>query len=91
MKERDEGGKDRNACCSSQPTSLAVKESEERGKEGNACCSSQPTSVAMKEREEGGKDTLIKDRKLGTANFTSNTKSLHCHHQNDSALRWAAV
>ena len=27
----------------------------------------------------------------GVGNFISNTYSLHCHHQNDSALRWAAV
>ena len=27
----------------------------------------------------------------GVANFISNTYSLHCHRQNDSALRWAVV
>ena len=27
----------------------------------------------------------------GVGNSISNTYSLHCHHQNDSALRWAAV
>ena len=27
----------------------------------------------------------------GVGNFIFNTYSLHCHHQNDSALRWAVV
>ena len=27
----------------------------------------------------------------GGRDFFSNTYSLHCHHQNDSALRWAVV
>ena len=27
----------------------------------------------------------------GVGNFISNTHSLHCHHQNDSALRWAVL
>ena len=27
----------------------------------------------------------------GVRNYISNTYSLHCHHQNDSALRWAVV
>ena len=27
----------------------------------------------------------------GIGNFIFNTSSLHCHHQNDSALRWAVV
>ena len=27
----------------------------------------------------------------GSGIFISNTYSLHCHHQNDYALRWAAV
>ena len=27
----------------------------------------------------------------GVRNFISNTYSLHCHHQNDSELRWAVV
>ena len=35
---------------------------------------------------------LIRDRAAGGSGiFISNTYSLHCHHQNDSALRWAAV
>ena len=37
---------------------------------------------------------LFRDGKVGgggVRNFISNTYSLHCHHQNDSALRWAAV
>ena len=27
----------------------------------------------------------------GGGNFISNICSLHCHHQNDSALKWAVV
>ena len=35
---------------------------------------------------------LIRDGEVrGVTNFISNTYSLHCHHQNDSALRWAVV
>ena len=35
---------------------------------------------------------LIKDGEVeGSGIFISNTYSLHCHHRNDSALRWAAV
>ena len=38
---------------------------------------------------------LIRDREVGgggeVRNFISNTNLLHCQHQNDSALRWAAV
>ena len=35
---------------------------------------------------------LLGTGKLGGSGiFISNTYSLHCHHQNDSALRWAAV
>ena len=35
---------------------------------------------------------LIKDGEVGgVRNFISNTYSLHGHHQNDSALRWAVV
>ena len=36
---------------------------------------------------------VIRDGEVGGGgcdNFTSNAYSLHCHHQNDSALRWAA-
>ena len=32
-----------------------------------------------------------KPLRLGVENFISNTYPLHCHHQNDSALRWAVV
>ena len=36
--------------------------------------------------------TLIRDGEVwGSGIFISNTYSLHCHHQNDSALRWAVV
>ena len=35
---------------------------------------------------------LIRDEEVGgSGNFLFNTYSLHCHHQNDSALRWAVV
>ena len=35
---------------------------------------------------------LIRDGEVGrSGNFIFNTYSLHCHHQNDSALRWAVV
>ena len=36
---------------------------------------------------------LIRDGEFfwGSEFFISNTYSLHCHHQNDSALRWAVV
>ena len=35
---------------------------------------------------------LIRDGEAGGSGiFISNTCSLHCHHENDSALRWAAV
>ena len=35
---------------------------------------------------------LIGDGEVGGSGiFISNTYSLHCHHQNDSALTWAAV
>ena len=35
---------------------------------------------------------LIRDGEAGRSGiFISNTYSLRCHHQNDSALRWAAV
>ena len=35
---------------------------------------------------------LIRDVEVGRSEIViSNTYSLHCHHQNDSALRWAAV
>ena len=35
---------------------------------------------------------LIRDGEVGGSGiYISNTYSLHCHHQNDSALRWAAV
>ena len=34
---------------------------------------------------------LLGTGKLGIRNFIFNTYSLHFHHQNDSALRWAAV
>ena len=35
---------------------------------------------------------LIRDQEIGGSGiFISNNYSLHCHHQNDSALRWAAV
>ena len=35
---------------------------------------------------------LIRDgADAGVRDFTSNTYSLHCHHQNDSALKWAVV
>ena len=35
---------------------------------------------------------LIRDGEVrGSGNFISNTYSLHRHHQNDSALRWAVV
>ena len=35
---------------------------------------------------------LIRDKEIGGSGiFISNTYSLHCHHQNDSALWWAAV
>ena len=35
---------------------------------------------------------LIRDEEAGGSGiFISNTYSLHCHHQNDSALRWAVV
>ena len=35
---------------------------------------------------------LIRDEEVGGSGiYLSNTYSLHCHHQNDSALRWAAV
>ena len=34
---------------------------------------------------------LIRDGEVGVRNFICNTYSLHCHHQNDSALRWAVV
>ena len=35
---------------------------------------------------------LIRDGEVGAVrNFISHTYSLHCHHQNDSALRWAVV
>ena len=35
---------------------------------------------------------LIRDGEVGGSGLIiSNTYSLHCHHQNDSALRWAAV
>ena len=35
---------------------------------------------------------LITDGEVGGSGiFISNTYSLRCHHQNDSALRWAAV
>ena len=35
---------------------------------------------------------LIRDGEVGGFGiFISNTYSLHCHHQNDSAFRWAAV
>ena len=37
---------------------------------------------------------LIRDREGGgggVGNLISNTHSQHCHHKNDSALRWAAV
>ena len=35
---------------------------------------------------------LIRDGENGgVSNFISNAYSLHCHHQNDSALRWAVV
>ena len=35
---------------------------------------------------------LIGDGEVGGSGiYISNTYSLHCHHQNDSALRWAAV
>ena len=34
----------------------------------------------------------MRDREVGGSGiFISNTYSLHCHHQNDSAFRWAAV
>ena len=34
---------------------------------------------------------LIRDGEVGgSGSFISNTYSLHCHHQNDSAFRWAA-
>ena len=36
--------------------------------------------------------SLIRDGEVvGSGIFISNTYSLHCHHQNDSALRWAVV
>ena len=37
---------------------------------------------------------LLRDGEVGgggVRSFISNTYSLHCHHQNDSALRWAVV
>ena len=35
---------------------------------------------------------LIRDGEVGGSGiFVSNAYSLHCHHQNDSALRWAVV
>ena len=34
---------------------------------------------------------LLGTGKLGVRYFKSNTYSLHCHHLNDSALRWAVV
>ena len=35
---------------------------------------------------------LIRDGEVGGSRiFISNTYSLHCYHQNDSALRWAVV
>ena len=37
---------------------------------------------------------LIRDGEVGggaVRKFISNTYSQHCHHQNDSALRWAVV
>ena len=35
---------------------------------------------------------LIRDGRVGGSGiFISNTYFLHCHHQNDSALRWAAL
>ena len=35
---------------------------------------------------------LLRDGEVGGSGILmSNTYSLHCHHQNDSALRWAAV
>ena len=35
---------------------------------------------------------LVRDGELGRSGiYISNTKSLRCHHQNDSALRWAVV
>ena len=35
---------------------------------------------------------LIRDGEVGgSGNYISNTYSLHCHHQNDSALKWAVV
>ena len=38
------------------------------------------------------KKRLIRDGEVGgVENFISNTYSLHYHHQNDSALRWAVV
>ena len=37
------------------------------------------------------KGVLWTGRFGGSGNFVSNTYSLHCHHQNDSALRWAVV
>ena len=34
---------------------------------------------------------LIRDGEVGGMGISPNTYSLNCHHQNDSALRWAAV
>ena len=56
-----------------------------------------------RERERGGgrkhgalrpqtPSRLIRDGEVwGSGIFIFDTYSLHCHHQNDSALRWAGV
>ena len=73
-----------------------------RGERTNKCLATGAGSNKGKQarvRQDGRKETLgftstdtIKGRgSRGVRSFISNTYSLHCHHQNDSALRWAVV
>ena len=70
---------------------------------GKTCINMNPSETSsLSEKKEKKKKhwalrpqkplRLIRDGEVGGSGiFTSNTNSLHCHHQNDSALRRAAV
>ena len=48
-------------------------------------------SVQLALQLQKGRGAVRRKGKLGVGNLISNTYLLHCHHQNESALRWAAV